>query len=75
MRRLDGGLRARRKRKATFRETVGKIVREEGGRSQATMGDAMQLQRAFFIQCGKDPAFLAKGLMLASAHLRRKGKR
>ena len=56
----------RRKRKPTFRETVGKLVRQEGGRSQARMGDAMQLQRAFFRQCLKDPAFLAKGLLLAA---------
>lgn len=56
-------------KKATFRQKVGAIVAAEGGKSQAKMGDAMQLQQAFFMKCARDPMFLAKGLTLANARL------
>ncbi len=55
--------------KKTFRQKVGDIVAAEVGKSQAKMGDAMQLQSAFFVQCARDPLFLAKGLTLAAARI------
>ena len=60
-----------KKVKTTFRQKVGSIVRAEGGKSQTKMGDAMQIQKAFFLKCAKDPAFLAKGLTLANSEIER----
>lgn len=58
-----------KKSKVSFRKKVGAIVKAEGGKSQAKMGDAMQLQSEVFKQCVRDPLFMAKGLILASQAL------
>lgn len=60
-------------KKETRRQIVGRIVKQEGGKSQAKMGDAMQIENMIFEEIVKNPSFLAEGIKAALKRIKKRG--
>lgn len=58
--------------KTTYKQQIGKIVKKECGKSEAKMGDAMQIVNATFDKIVSDASFLAQGISKAIARKKRK---
>lgn len=54
-------------KKKTYRKKVGSIARKESGKSEAIMGDVMQIVNGVFDQCVTDPIFHMQGINKALA--------
>lgn len=64
-------------KKETRRQIVGRIVKQEGGKSQAKMGDAMQIamqiENMIFEEIVKNPSYLAEGIKAALKRIKKRG--
>ena len=60
-------------KKETRRQIVGRILKQEGGKSQAKMGDAMQIENMIFEEIVKNPSFLAEGIKAALKRIKKRG--
>ncbi len=58
--------------KTTYKQQIGKIVKKESGKSEAKMGDAMQIVNGVFDKIIRDPSFLAQGISKAVMRKKRK---